>query len=53
MEKRMQPLQVRTHEGLIWIEPSTVGEDSGAVIDPAQVPALIEWLQETVNELQP
>jgi hypothetical protein len=53
MEKRMEPLLVRTtHDGQIWIEQNQNGEDNGVLVDPAQVPTLIEWLQEAVTELQ-
>lgn len=49
----MEPLIVRTHDGQIWMDQSQAGEDNGIVIDPAQVPTLITWLQEAVAELQP
>jgi hypothetical protein len=42
----------QTNDGKIWIEQSDRGEDMGVVIDPAQVPVLIEWLQEAVAEIK-
>ena len=51
MEKRMEPLAVSTKGGQIWIEQSDVGDDNGIVIDPAQVPTLVKWLQEAAEEL--
>jgi hypothetical protein len=51
MEKQMEPLSVRTHDGQIWIEQSHSGEDSGVMINPAQVPILVEWLREATAEL--
>jgi hypothetical protein len=51
MEKKMEPLQVSTKDGIIWIEQSSAGEDSGIAINPEQVPVLIEWLKEAAAEL--
>ena len=51
MEKRMEPLTVFTKGELIWIEQSGGGEDAGIVINPDQVPVLIEWLKEATAEL--
>jgi len=45
----MEPVTVYTKNGQIWLEAS---EDSDAVIiDPAQLPTLIAWLQEAAAEL--
>ena len=48
----MEPLTVKTHEGKIWIEQQDIGDGvPTVVIDPAQVPVLIEWLKEAAAEL--
>lgn len=53
MQKRMEPVSVTTKNGQIWIEQEVMGsDDSGIVIDPSQVPTLIEWLREAAKELQ-
>ena len=49
----MEPPVVRTQDGQIWIEQSHGGDDSGAVVlEAAQVPTLIEWLQEAATEVK-
>jgi hypothetical protein len=51
MEKRMEPVSVKTHEGKIWIEQSELGDEISIILDPAQVPTLIQWLEEAAAEL--
>ena len=48
----MEPLAVSTKDGQIVIVQDDLGNDHGIVIDPAQVPVLIEWLQEAVAEIK-
>jgi hypothetical protein len=55
MKKSMHPLVIRTSDdGEIWIEQDVGGadEDHGILLNPAQVPTLIEWLQEAVKEIE-
>ena len=49
MKKRMEQVTVYTKEGQIWLEANE--ERDALIIDPAQVPLLIEWLQEAAAEL--
>ncbi len=55
MKKIMHTLVVRTSdEGEIWTEQDFGGadEEHGVLLNPSQVPTLIEWLQEGVNEIE-
>jgi hypothetical protein len=49
MRKRMEQVTVYTKDGQIWLEASE--ERDALIIDPAQVPTLIEWLREATAEL--
>ena len=53
MKKAIQPLSVRTQGGEILIEQDLGADDDSQsiLIEPEQVPILIEWLQEAVKEL--
>jgi hypothetical protein len=46
----MEQITVYTKDGQIWMEASEESDES-LVVDPAQVPTLIEWLQEAAAEL--
>jgi len=45
----MEQVTVYTKDGQIWLEASE--ERDALIIDPAQVPTLIEWLREATAEL--
>lgn len=52
MEKRMEPLSVSTKGGQIWIEQDHgAGDEGGVVVNPNQVPTLVQWLQDAATEL--
>jgi hypothetical protein len=53
MEKRMEPVSVSTKSGSVWIKQNyDSGEDGIVVVDPSQVPTLVQWLQEAAAELE-
>jgi hypothetical protein len=52
MEKSMEPLTVKTHQGKIFMEQPDNGEGRACIaIDPSQVPMLIAWLEDAAKEL--
>jgi hypothetical protein len=53
MEKKMEPLAVKTVNGVIWIDQDVSGRNGQAIgLSIDQVPILIAWLQEAAKELQ-
>lgn len=55
MKKAMEAITVETNEDgkILLSSPDFGGGEPIIMVDPAQVPALIEWRKEAAEELKP
>lgn len=53
MKRRMEQVHIYTEDGQVWIEQANDPDDvMKVVIEPGQVPLLVQWLQEAAAELK-